>query len=55
MSADELPAVILNDPNDLKDFKDFIFHDSSFEKLDRRNRRRATFENKHIIALQPLS
>ncbi len=52
MSADELPAVILNDPNDLKVF---IFHDSSFEKLDRRNRRRATFENKHIIALQPLS
>ena len=33
MSADELPATILNDSNDLKVFKDFIFHDSSFEKL----------------------
>lgn len=32
MPADELPAGILNDPNDLKVFKDFIF-DFSFEKL----------------------
>ena len=54
MSADELPAVILNDPNDLKVFKDFIF-DFSFEKLERQSRRRATFENKHIPALQPRS
>lgn len=55
MFADNMSAIILNDTKDLIDFKDFIVHGFFFEKFERWSRRRATFENKHILALQPHS